>query len=111
MRRAYTRQPHAHSAEAAQIGRDTLAIVGSVLPPTLCTAAIVWWACAGHIDANEMVGALLLDLALCGIGATTIVDVYRAARYRAWRRRRVSALAASFVDWVDTERANWSNHP
>jgi len=109
VRRVYVQLLHV-DATPPESGGYARVIVGSVLPPTLCTAVIIWHACVKRIETTELVGTILMDLALWAICAVTLIEIYQAARYRARRHQHIDALATQFADWVDAERANWSSH-
>ncbi len=111
MRRAYVRLLRADAAAPPENGGAyARVLLGSLLTPTLCTAVIIWRACAKQIDTAGLVGATLMDIALWGISAISLSQLYCAARYQARRRQHVDALASAFADWVDAERRSWSSH-
>lgn len=110
VRRAYVRLSRTDTPASPEDGGFARVLVSSILTPTLCTALIIWHACVTPVEPTELVGAILMDLALWAICTVTLIEIYQAARYRARRQQHIDALATQFADWVDAERATWSSH-
>ena len=109
VRRVYVRLLHVDATAPPERGGYARVLVSSVLTPTLCTAVIIWRACVKRIEPIELVGTIIMDLTLWAICAVTLIEIYQAARYRARRQQHIDDLATQFADWVDAERASWSN--